>query len=117
MDQGYVILPGTWKEGDQIRLRLTMEDRILKAHEEVRAKEGLLAVQFGPLVYCAEEMDNQVDVLDAGLKENAQFSAHFIPDLLGGVNLLEGEDLKLLPYYAWANREVGKMNVWFKEIQ
>jgi DUF1680 family protein len=29
--------------------------------------------------------------------------------------MLEGNGLRLIPYYAWANREVGKMNVWFKE--
>ncbi len=36
------------------------------------------------------------------------------PDLLGGVNMLEGEGLHLVPYYSWANRGEGKMNVWFK---
>ena len=34
-----------------------------------------------------------------------------------GVNILEGEELTLIPYYAWANREVGKMNVWFNQKQ
>jgi DUF1680 family protein len=30
--------------------------------------------------------------------------------------MLKGEEINLIPYYAWANREVGKMNVWFKHI-
>jgi DUF1680 family protein len=79
----------------------------------VAAKTGLLAVQYGPLVYCAEETDNRVDVLEAGLSADSEFEAHFRQDLLGGVNVLAGEGLNLIPYYAWANREVGQMNVWF----
>ena len=55
-----------------------------------------------------------MDVLEAGLGKNARFSAGYREDLLGGVNVLEGEGMVLVPYYAWANREVGKMNVWFK---
>jgi DUF1680 family protein len=90
-----------------------MEDRIVSANEKVAAKTGLKAVQYGPIVYCAEEIDNTQDVLEAKVSDNSTFLAKYSPDLLGGVNLLEGENLKLIPYYAWANREVGKMNVWF----
>ena len=53
-------------------------------------------------------------MLDVMLANHSTFKATYRPDLLGGVNLLESEGLKLVPYYAWANREVGKMNVWFK---
>jgi DUF1680 family protein len=79
----------------------------------VDAKQGLLAVQYGPLVYCAEEIDNQADVLETGISETSLFQSHYHPELLGGVNMLQGADLSLIPYYAWANREPGKMNVWF----
>lgn len=113
-EKGYVILSQKWKKGDRISLSLPMEDRIVEANEKVEAKKGLLAVQYGPLVYCAEEMDNRQDVLEAELDEASGFQAQFHPELLGGVNVLEGEDLALVPYYAWANRGAGKMNVWFK---
>ncbi len=116
LDKGYALLHGKWKQGDRISLELPMEDRIISAHEKVDAKTGLLAVQYGPLVYCAEEIDNSSDVLEARIDENSGFEAEFNSGLLGGVNILHGEDLKLVPYYAWANREVGKMNVWFKQI-
>ncbi len=56
-----------------------------------------------------------VDVLDASVGDGTSFTAQYHPELLGGVNVLEGEELMLIPYYSWANREVGKMNVWFKE--
>ena len=91
-----------------------MEDRIIAAHDSVEAKLGLRAVQYGPILYCAEEIDNRVDVLMAEVNENSKFTAQFTSGLLGGVNVLEGGDLKLVPYYAWANRGTGKMNVWFK---
>jgi len=114
-EKGYVILSEKWKKGDRINLVLPMEDRIVEANEKVKAKKGLLAVQYGPLVYCAEEIDNRQDVLEAELSENSVFQAKFNPELLGGLNVLKGEDLELLPYYAWANRGAGKMNVWFNE--
>jgi DUF1680 family protein len=115
LQQGYAVVHGTWKNGDQISLELPMEGRVIMAHEKVDAKKGLLAVQYGPLVYCAEEIDNEVDVLEAGIGIDSEFEAQFLPELLGGVNVLKGEEITLIPYYAWANREVGKMNVWFKD--
>jgi DUF1680 family protein len=114
MEKGYAVIRRTWKKGDEVRLDLPMEGRIIRANENVKAKEGLLSVGYGPLVYCAEEADNQEDVLEAVVAEDSRFTARFEPGLLGGVNMLSGADLKLVPYYAWANREVGKMNVWFK---
>ena len=113
IERGYMVIPGKWKKGDRISLTLPMEDLIIEAHEKVETKSGLLAVQYGPLIYCAEEIDNRVDVLEAGLSVDSEFEAHFRQDVLGGVNVLAGADLNLIPYYAWANREVGKMNVWF----
>ena len=90
-----------------------MEARIITANDKVDQKAGLSAVQYGPVIYCAEQMDNQVDVLDARINNSSEFKGHYHPELLGGVNMLEGEGLRLIPYYAWANRDIGKMNVWF----
>jgi len=114
-EKGYLVLEGTWEQGDVIELSIPMESRIIAAHESVEQKTGLRAVQYGPLVYCAEEIDNESDVLFALVNDTTSFVAQYHPELLGGVNVLEGEELRLIPYYAWANREVGKMNVWFKE--
>ncbi len=115
MEKGYVAVHRRWQKGDVISLNLPMEDRMVEANRMVEAKAGLVAVQYGPIVYCAEEIDNRVDVLDAKVSESSRFNARFLPDLLGGVNILEGEELNLVPYYAWANRGAGKMNVWFDQ--
>jgi len=116
MEKGYVVLQDEWKRGDQITLELPMEDRVIAAHKDVSAKTGLLAVQYGPLVYCAEEIDNETDVLEAKISPDSRFESQFNPGLLGGINILKGEEINLIPYYAWANRDVGKMNTWFKYI-
>jgi DUF1680 family protein len=113
VDKGYAVIHGTWKRGDELQLSLPMEGRVMVANEKVEAKKDLVAVQYGPLVYCAEETDNRVDVLDVSVNETSEFEAIFNPELLGGVNMLKSEDLNLVPYYAWANRGAGKMNVWF----
>jgi len=115
IEKGYVSLHRDWKKGDVINLNLPMQGRMVTAHESVDAKAGQMAVQYGPMVYCAEEIDNQVDVLQAEVNESSMFKVLFKPELMGGVNMLQGEDLNLIPYYAWANRGTGKMNVWFKQ--
>lgn len=111
--KGYVAVHRNWQNGDVIHLDLPMEVRLVSANEKVEAKTGLVAVQYGPIVYCAEEIDNQVDVLESKVDEATQFKVAYKPGLLGGVNMLEGKELNLVPYYAWANRGAGKMNVWF----
>lgn len=117
MKKGYVVIQNRWKKGDVISLSLPMEERIIVTHEKVKAKSGQMAVQYGPIVYCAEEIDNQKDVLQVTIDNKTQFQSQFHSGLLGGVNMLEGEDLNLVPYYAWANRGPGKMNVWFNTAQ
>lgn len=113
MEKGYAVLHGSWKRGDHITLDLGMEDRILMANTHVSAKTGRLAVQYGPLVYCGEEIDNESDVLETSIHMDSKFEVCYSSGLLGGVNMLKGEEINLVPYYAWANRELGKMNVWF----
>jgi DUF1680 family protein len=113
LEKGYALLEGSWKKGDRISLELPMADRLVVAHEQVDAKTGLVAVQYGPLVYCAEQVDNEGDVLETEITLETRFESVFEPGLLGGVNVLGGEELHLIPYYTWANREVDKMNVWF----
>ena len=98
---------------DVITLVFPMEVRQVVAHELVEQKHGRVAIECGPLVYCAEGTDNTLPVLEATIGKDALFAARFESGLLGGINVVEGAGLKLIPYYAWANRETGPMNVWF----
>ena len=100
------------------------------AHEKVREDQGQVALMRGPLVYCLEAADQpNVDLFRLTLPSSAQLRAaphpkmqH--PDLLGSVTVIEGEALAAgkkpqamiaIPYFAWANRQLGAMLVWIQE--
>jgi hypothetical protein len=63
-----------------------------------------------------EEVDNPEGFDSLTLKEDTPFEAAFEPELLRGVVSLSaetgGHEIKLIPYYAWDNREAGRMKVW-----
>jgi len=127
LEQGYAVLRRIWKEGDTVDLTLPMPVRRVIANPAVAADAGRIAYERGPLVYCAEGVDNGGHVLDMAAMVGARFSAEFRPDLLGGIVVLiretlnrpmvvgfpPGRDVVLIPYYAWANRGPDEMQVWF----
>ncbi|WP_274362058.1 glycoside hydrolase family 127 protein [Paenibacillus thermotolerans] len=118
--QGYVVLEKEWAAGDEIRLRLTMQVERVRSHPHVKSNEGKAALQRGPLVYCVEETDNaRFDEIT--ISSATKFQAVFEEDLLEGVVAVYGFDkdselgIKAVPYYAWDNREAGRMQVWIPE--
>jgi hypothetical protein len=116
MDKGYAVIERKWKKGDVVELNLPMPVRRAAAREEVKADRGRIALQRGPIVYCLEWPDNPgVDVRDVVLPDNEKLTAQFEPDLLNGVETIKGEHVKAIPYYAWANRGKGDMEVWIAD--
>ena len=117
-EQGYLTISRTWEKGDTIQLDFPMPVRLVKAHEKVEEDAGKTAVQRGPLVYCAEAADNDGSVSALAITENSGFGEKFETDILQGTMFLYGKSgenkVTLIPYYAWANREVGAMKVWFQ---
>ncbi len=85
LQQGYVVLNRTWKKGDRIRIHLPMPVRELVANAKVEADAGKVAVERGPLVYCAEWPDNNGHVLNLLIDDKAPLTGAFRPDLLHGV--------------------------------
>jgi hypothetical protein len=82
-----------------------------------------VAFEYGPIVYCAEEADNDTMLLKTPISDTLKFTVEKRNDLLNGVNVLSGSvidekgktsNLTLIPYYAWSNRGVGQMKVWFR---
>ena len=116
VEKGYAVLERKWKDGDRIELNLDMPARLVAADPRTKEDEGCRAVQRGPLVYCLEEVDNPEDFDGLRLREDVSFGEAFEPELLRGVVSLsaaaEDKTLKFIPYYAWDNREAGKMKVW-----
>lgn len=127
---GYAFIKNQWKEGDKVELVLPMPIKQVTANPLVEADKGKVALQRGPLVYCMEWPDNKDGhVLNLFVEKNAKLSHKFNPQLLNGVVVIEGEagSVKMkengekainsqpftaIPYYAWANRGAGEMQVW-----
>jgi DUF1680 family protein len=133
VEKGYAVIKRTWKKGDVLQVDLPMEVRRVVANEKVKDDQGKVALQRGPLIYCAEWVDNNGRAANILLPADATFKASFKPGLLNGVEVLQSEvpvitvDEKAqtvstirsaftaIPYYAWANRGKGEMMVWFPE--
>ena len=114
---GYLTIGREWKTGDVVELSLPMPVKRIRAHEKVEADKGRLAVERGPIVYCAEGCDNGGKAYDAVLPADATFTEE--PLQIGDqkfVALKASNGLRLVPYCIWGNREPGnEMQVWFKE--
>ena len=113
IENGYVDISREWKENDRIELFLPMKVRQVVADKQVKEVIGLSSIEYGPLVYCAEEIDNKTVFDHASVKPEAVYTVEMKPDLLGGVNVIQDKISTFIPYYAWSNRGVGKMKVWF----
>jgi DUF1680 family protein len=124
---GYVEIEKRWKKGDQIDLILPMRIRKVIADERVECNKGKLAIERGPLVYCAEGADNNGKVLDIELDERSEMESEFRENLLGGVTVLTASGcridergkrkpakLTMIPYYSWCHRGANEMAVWMK---
>jgi len=130
MQNGYAVLKQQWKNGDTINLDLLMAIRRIRANEKVTADVNRVALQRGPIVYCAEWPDNDGHVLNLVLTDDAELTTGYRKDLLNGVTVIRGravvlkpdkdgksvskqqQDFLAIPYYAWANRGPGEMEVW-----
>ena len=126
---GFLPVRRAWSAGDVVELELPMPVRFSVADERVEADRNRVCVTRGPLVYCAEEPDNEYNVSSYFVKSENQISSsvdEFTSGVLAAIptiNLVassasaDGEseaDLTLIPYYAWNNRgDNMAMNVWF----
>ncbi|HEV9036107.1 MAG TPA: glycoside hydrolase family 127 protein [Puia sp.] len=132
MQQGYAVIDRKWKNGDSVELVLPMKPQMVEACDSVKADIGKVALQCGPLVYCAEWADNSGRTSNLILPVKSGFSLRAGKVLAGvnmisaaGVRVVVGEDglnvstrdapIELIPYYAWANRGKGEMTLWFPE--
>ncbi|MFN8448784.1 MAG: glycoside hydrolase family 127 protein [Anaerolineae bacterium] len=139
---GYARLHRTWENGDRVTLTLAMPVERMVPHPHIRQDAGQVALQRGPVVYCLEEVDNGARLANVVVPADAALSAHFDPDLFGGVSVITGAaqriepqewqgalyqphgdvqisqtsvTLTAIPYCFWANRSPGEMRVWIRE--
>ena len=113
---GYCVIDRAWKAGDTVEIAMNMPVRRVKAHENVKADRGRLAVERGPVVYCAEGADNGGKAFEARLPADAAFADASVA--IGGTAfpaLRASNGLVLIPYFAWCHRGAGEMQTWFLE--
>ena len=90
-----------------------MPIRRVLAHEKMKINAGKGALERGPIVYCLEWPDNDVDsIFDLRVNDDEILTFEYRKDLLNGLIIVKGKDFVAIPYYAWAHRGKGEMVVW-----
>jgi uncharacterized protein len=130
LDKGYAVLKRKWKAGDSVKLSLPMPVRRVVSDDRVTANAGRVALERGPIVYAMEAVDNGGNVFNVVLPDDAPLSAERRPELLGGVTVITGKALAMLPgedgrsvvtrehsftavpYNVWSQRGEDQMEVW-----
>ncbi len=114
IENGYISIRRNWRNNDKVELALPMNVHKVIPNENVQEIAGKVAIERGPIVYCAEETDNPGGVLNKTISTSDNFKAKYNPTELNGIVTLSSDnDLTLIPYYAWSHREPGEMEVWF----
>jgi DUF1680 family protein len=140
LDKGYFVLSRNWAKGDRLEVDFEMPVLQMEAHPMVEDDRGLAVVQRGPIVYCAEQLDNTVPVDEIVIPRGARLSAQYDSGLLNGAVAVSAEaermgsvdwdtglyrpirpsekvQVKLIPYALWANRGRQKMATWMPTTQ
>jgi DUF1680 family protein len=117
IEKGYAILRRTWKSGDTVDLNLPMPIHRVLGNDSIEAVRGRVALERGPIVYCAEGIDNNGKARELALSSGIELVAEYRKDLLGGVTVIQSRNpsanpFTAVPYYAWFNRGEGEMCVW-----
>jgi len=138
LENGYLVINRNWKKGDLVSIHFDMPVRTVVANPRVADDRGRIAVERGPLVYCAEWADNEgvnphhlllprqpkFEVMPAYSILNTEgnnkyFDVTAIAAQAQDVHVdrdgrIAAKDVsvKLIPYYAWNHRGAGKMDVW-----
>ena len=111
---GFITVAGrAWKKGDTVELALPMDVKRIKADERIVQDRNRLAVERGPLVYCAESVDNGGKAFNAVLPADATFRTEPIEIASTKMVAVKGGGLTLVPFFAWCHRGAGEMQTWF----
>ncbi|AHC17905.1 glycoside hydrolase family 127 protein [Paenibacillus polymyxa] len=136
LENGYIEIQRTWKDGDVVTLHLAMPVERIRSNPLVSMNQQQIALQRGPVVFCLEEVDNGANLAGLRLTKDSLITEEFSENLLGGIVKLtiEGyrvknsnalysseppefvpQQITAIPYYAWCNRAKGEMRVWVYE--
>jgi uncharacterized protein len=117
--KGFARIQRSWAAGDQVALELSMPVRRVVANAAIKDDRDKFAVERGPIVFCAEGVDNPGRLISRVVSPDVRFETREQPELLNGVVTVRmtpktGVPLTLIPNYAWCNRGPNEMTVWFR---
>ena len=137
VQDGYALLHNDWKAGDEVSISLPMDVHQVVSNENLKTNKGLCSYERGPIVYCAEGVDNGGKLDNLFIPEGATGVAGNAPSTLtslfkGGmlqlrmngkscsqsgnqseVDLVVSDKvIRLIPYFARAHRAASSMLVW-----
>ncbi len=133
MQNGYAVISKKWEKGDKVEMNLPMDVQRVVATDKLTEDAGKIALQRGPIMYCAEWKDNDGKASNIIIPQNTTFTTAYNADLLNGVTVLKGDvktvkvdadgqnisttnkTMTAIPYYSWANRGKGEMTIWFPQ--
>jgi DUF1680 family protein len=131
LQKGFALVERSWNPGDKVELNLPMPVRFSTCIDKVEANQGRLAVTRGPLVFCAEEVDNngpvrrfsipvvpaEDRVIVSTIKDGVLKGMPMIR--VPGVEKVDDKErpiaIKLVPYFSWENRGAKSMSVWISQ--
>ena len=133
VQDGYALLQHDWKEGDYVNVSLPMDIHQVVSNENLKTNKGLCSYERGPLVYCAEGVDNGDKLDNLYIETGATGTASNAPSTMtalfkGGIQVLrmngksctmDGSEvvasdkmIRLVPYFSRAHRAATAMMVW-----
>jgi DUF1680 family protein len=132
---GFACMRREWKPGDRLTFRFDMAPAWLEADPRVLDAAGRVALRRGPLIYCLEECDlgappqlfaagtelepvalagtgdlEGITMLEAQGTVDAEWQGGLYEEA-GALQVREAR-ARYVPYFHWANRAPGCMQVW-----
>ncbi len=133
---GYAYIQGGFTKDTILTVDLDLRPKMVYSNSKIASNSNKLALVCGPLVYCAEGVDNKGHVLNLSINKDSVIEKVKSPDFEGVINLKvmglvretggalysfdqprEREtEINLIPYYTWSNRGLNEMRVWLPYI-
>jgi len=128
--KGYARIEREWTAGDSIEVTYPMSIKMVRAHDLVADNKGMVALERGPLVFCAEAIDNKGSISDLIVDHRAKLTFSPTKDALNGIGKIQGtgsrshrgedgisvmerpDNFIAIPFYAFGNRGKSEMSVW-----
>jgi hypothetical protein len=139
---GFKTVNRVWKSGDQIDIYIDMPVALIESNPLVEETRNQVAIKKGPMVYCLESADlpghkiSDVQIISAirFKQEEMKIDGGRVMALTGRTHLRTDNEwgnklykeintkykpvtIKLIPYYAWANRGKTDMRVWLPFVR